>query len=189
MMTTLFDETYCGPKLFKKIYGFQARYHLEEGMIERERLLITREILEKLKVLLRGKKIAMATGRPFEATKYSLNHLMVYFDRKASTYIGDADIYPELALEYEKYRKPRGESLNRAKKQFDADRVLYVGDSTEDQMMVENANRDNAGILFAAVSETALSEEEQASYFKKRGADMVLKSVRQVPLALEAFRN
>lgn len=188
-MATLFDETYCGPELFKEMYGFPARYYLGKGMIERERVLISREILEKLKEVLGGKKIAMATGRPFVATKYSLRHLMTYFDRRASTYIGDADVYTELAAEYEKYRKPRGESLIRAREEFATKGMLYVGDSVEDQMMVEDAKRKYDGILFAAVSGTAPNEEEQVRYFTERGADVVMRSVEQVPLVLEAFRS
>ncbi|MBI2648129.1 MAG: hypothetical protein HYW93_00535 [Thaumarchaeota archaeon] len=188
-MATLFDETYCGPELFKKMYGFPAHYYLGEGMIERERVLISREILEKLKGILGGKKIAMSTGRPFVATKYSLRHLMTYFDRRASTYIGDADVYTELAAAYEKYRKPRGESLIRAMDEFATDGMLYVGDSAEDQMMVEDAKRKHDGILFAAVSGTGANEDEQIRYFTRRGADLVMRSVNQVPLVLEALRR
>lgn len=188
-MATLFDETYCGPELFKEMYGFPARYYLGKGMIERERVLISREILEKLKEVLGGKKIAMATGRPFVATKYSLRHLMTYFDRRASTYIGDADVYAALAAEYEKYRKPRGASLIRAREEFAPKGMLYVGDSVEDQMMVEDAKRKYDGILFAAISGTAPNEEEQVRYFTERGADVVMRSVGQVPLVLEAFRS
>lgn len=189
LLATLFDETYCGPELFKKMHGFPARYSLGKGMIERERVLISREILEKLKEVLGGKKIAMSTGRPFVATKYSLRNLMTYFDRRASTYIGDADVYTELAAEYEKYRKPRGESLIRAREEFATKGMLYVGDSVEDQMMVEDAKRKYDGILFAAVSGTAPNEEEQVRYFTERGADVVMRSVEQVPLVLEAFRS
>jgi phosphoglycolate phosphatase-like HAD superfamily hydrolase len=131
----------------------------------------------------------MATGRPFAAAEYSLRYLMSYFDRRASTYIGDSDVYPELASEYEKYRKPRGERLIRAREEFGTDGMLYVGDSVEDQMMVEDAKRKHDGILFAAVSGTALNRDEQVRCFTERGADVVMRSVEQVPLVLEAFRS
>ncbi len=188
-MTTLFDEIYHGPELFKKMYGFSARYYKGRGMIEEEKLLVNRGVLERLAGILGGKKIAISTGRPFLATRYSLRHLMSYFDRSASTYIGDADVNPELADEYEKYRKPRGGSLIRAKEELAPDGMLYVGDSAEDQMMVKDANETADGILFGAISGTASDEYGQVRYFKRNGADLVMKSVEQVPLILEAFRR
>ncbi|MDA4114274.1 MAG: hypothetical protein OK474_09530, partial [Thaumarchaeota archaeon] len=45
------------------------------------------------------------------AVKHTLGSLLSYFERDASVYIGDAEIYPELASEMAKYRKPSGASL------------------------------------------------------------------------------
>ncbi len=188
-MTTLFDELYHGPELFVEMYGFPPRYYNGRGMIQTEKLLINRRVLERVKKVLGGGRMAISTGRPFLAARYSLRHLMRYFNRRASTYIGDADVKPELADEYEKYRKPRGGSLLRAKEAFTSDGLLYVGDSAEDQMMVKNANGETGDILFGAISGTASDRDGQIKYFKQNGADLVMRSVGQVPLVLEAFRR
>ncbi len=188
-MATLFDELYHGPELFKQMYGFGARYHAGKGMIERDKVIIRERVLKRLAKVL-GRSMALATGRPFLATKYSLGGLIDYFDPGASVFMGEADVHPQIAHDYEKYQKPSGYSLIRAMQSFACDTLLYVGDSEEDRMMVENAKSSGEeAFLFAGIYGTAVDEEEQVNYLKSKKADLILRSVNEIPRVLEMARD
>jgi phosphoglycolate phosphatase-like HAD superfamily hydrolase len=57
----LFQEIYLGHELFSRIHGRESRFWDKAGLIETERLLVERPLLEELA---RGHLLATATGRP-----------------------------------------------------------------------------------------------------------------------------
>jgi len=185
-MPACFDELYFGGALFQKLHGVAARNPRRKGLIELERALVKRGTLEAIaKVVGRG-RIVMITGRPYVGTEYSLGKtLMSYFHRGSSIFIGDADIFPELHEEYDRYRKPSPEALIRAKQRLSSKAMLYVGDSGEDVMMVQHARqRGLKGFLFAGVYETSPDPEVQLSFFEQEGADVTAENVNLIPSAL-----
>ncbi len=127
----------------------------------------------------------MVTGRPYVGTAHSLGKLMRYFDKDASLFIGDADIDLGLRAEYDRMRKPSPEALVRAREKLPSETLLYVGDSAEDLMMVQNARRRGVdGLLFAGVYETSPVRADQASFFEREGSDVVAETVNQIPSGL-----
>lgn len=184
-MTTVFDELYFGASLFRKVHGFPASSPRAKGLIELERTLVSPKTLEALSERLGG-RLAIVTGRPFLGTEHSLGRrVMSYFDREASMFIGDADVDPSLRTEYDRCRKPSPDALVRAKDELSSEKLLYVGDSAEDLMMVRNATlRGLEGYLFAGVYETSPVRVDQASFFEREGSDLVLETVNQVPSGL-----
>ncbi len=184
-MTTVFDEVYFGASLFEKVHGVRAKGPRTKGLIETERILVSRNTLESLEKILRGPRLAMITGRPFVGTEHSLGKLMRYFDKDASIFIGDADIDLDLRAEYDRLRKPSPEALIRARERLSSETLLYVGDSAEDLMMVQNARRRGVeGVLFAGVYQTSPIRADQARFFEREGSDVVAESVNQVPSGL-----
>jgi phosphoglycolate phosphatase-like HAD superfamily hydrolase len=185
-MTTIFDELYFGASLFEKVHGVRAGNPRTKGLIDLERILVSRKTLESLAKILGGARLAMVTGRPYIGTEHSLGKtLMSYFDRDSSMFIGDADINPALRAEYDEYRKPSPKALVRAREKLSSSTLLYVGDSAEDLMMVQNARRGGlAGFLFAGVYETSPVRTDQASFFEREGSDVVAETVNQVPSGL-----
>ena len=185
-MTTVFDELYFGASLYEKIHGVQASKPRAKGLIELERTLITRKTLESLTETLGGARLAMVTGRPYLGTAHSLGEtVMGYFDKGASMFIGDADINTSLRAEYDGYRKPSPTALVRAREKLSSETLLYVGDSAEDLMMVQNARRRGLkGYLFAGVYETSPMQADQASFFGREGSDVIVETVNQVPSGL-----
>jgi phosphoglycolate phosphatase-like HAD superfamily hydrolase len=185
-MTTAFDELYFGGSLFERVHGVRARNPRAKGLIELERKLVDRDTLDSLEKTLGGARLAMVTGRPYIGTEHSLGkRLMSYFDRESSMFIGDADINPDLRAEYDRYRKPSPEALVRAREKLSSEMLLYVGDSAEDLMMVQNARRRGLdGYLFAGVYETSPVRADQASFFEREGSDVVVETVNQVPSGL-----
>ena len=133
--------------------------------------------------------MAMATGRPFVAVKHTLGRLLRFFERGASVYIGDGDIYPVLEPELAAFRKPSGASLVRAHERLGAEVMLYIGDSAEDRLMVDDARRRYPNTLFAGICGSSFDEEAQVRYFARTGSDILVRSVDQVPEVLEMIRG
>ena len=185
-MTTVFDELYFGALLFERVHGVRASNPRTKGLIELERILVSRKTLESLAKTLGGARLAMVTGRPYIGTEHTLGKtLMSYFDRDSSMFIGDADINPDLRAEYDAYRKPSPKALVRAREKLSSSTLLYVGDSAEDLIMVQNARRRGlAGFLFAGVYETSPVRADQASFFEREGSDVVAETVNEVPSGL-----
>jgi phosphoglycolate phosphatase-like HAD superfamily hydrolase len=188
-MTRAFDELYYGGRFFRRIYGLEPSVQSDEGLIDKERVLITAEKLKRLKKTLGGKRIALATGRPQIAVRYTLGGLLRYFDEDASMFIGDGDVKPELVKELRKYRKPSGASLIRAYQKLSSETLLYIGDSAEDRLMVEDARRTYDEVYFGGVYGTSFNQEEQARYFTQNGADIVMRTVESTPEIVQRLRE
>jgi len=187
-MATLFDEVYFGSALFRKVRGL-APGSRRRGLIELEKVLVRRTTLERLSKILGGRRLALATGRPYLGTKYTLGRLMDWFDIQASVFIGDADIFPELARTLEAFRKPSGAALLRARDKLSSKALLYVGDSAEDLMMVKDSRRSWGGASFAGVYQTSPDPERQIGWFEGNGSDVVVRSVNEVPGVLGRARG
>ncbi|MDG6915018.1 MAG: HAD-IA family hydrolase [Nitrososphaerota archaeon] len=190
-LTTAFDELYFGGELFRKIHGFPASKPRAKGLIELERPLVSIGTLDSLVKSLGGHRLALVTGRPRVGTEYSLGEkVMGYFDGRASMFIGDADIDLSLRRRYDAYRKPSPDALVRAKDTLSSETILYVGDSAEDLRMAKGArSRGLRGYLFAGVYETSAMRSDQARFFRREEADMVIQSVNRVPSGLLLAKN
>ena len=188
LLSTLFDEVYHGPQLYQSMYGAEARHYKGRGFIENERLLIRMGDLRILGKLLGRGRLAIVTGRPYLAAKYVLRKMMRYFDRNASVFIGDIDVYPELASRLAKLRKPGGRSMVHVQRTLSSEMLLYVGDSAEDANLVENARRMKVPVLFAGIYGTERENGEQLRFFKDREADLILPTVRVLPALLRSVK-
>ncbi|MGA2783387.1 MAG: hypothetical protein ABSF09_01625 [Candidatus Bathyarchaeia archaeon] len=188
LLPTLFDEIYHGPALFRRMYGVDARHNQSRGLIENERILIKPHDLNKACRIIGGSKLAIITGRPYLATKYVLRDLLDYFNVKASLFIGDIDVHPELATKLAPYRKPSSLSLAHARRVLGSHMLLYVGDSAEDVEMVKNAQAGEP-VLSASVYGTGLDQSERLKFFIGREVDMILPTARRVPNVLRLVKN
>ncbi|MGA2199710.1 MAG: HAD family hydrolase [Nitrososphaerales archaeon] len=188
-MAETFDQIYYGGRLFREIYGVMPAVWYDQGLIERETLFFSRDDVVRFKKIIGGKKMAIVTGRSFVAVRHTMGRLLQHFERDASVYIGDGDVHPELASELVKYRKPSGASLIRAIEKLSAKVLLYIGDSAEDRLMVDDARKRYGNILFAGIYGSSFNERAQISYFGGTGSDLLVKSLSQVPSVLEMIRK
>lgn len=187
-LATVFDEIYHGPRLYRQMYRSTARYYRGKGLIERERILVGRRNLDSLNVLLGKKKLAITTGRPFLAAKHVLKSILAYFNRKASIFLGDIDVYPELSPELSVFRKPSGQGLVHASKILPSKMLLYVGDSAEDVMMVKNAQSEISA-MSAGVYGTSVDRADQVRFLRNRSVDLILPTARSLPTVLGLFKK
>jgi HAD superfamily phosphatase len=185
-MANLFDELYLGRALYKESYGV-ASGGPKRGYIELERLLIKGETLRSLENIVGRGRLALITGRPSLGTGHTLGKaMMARFDAQASIFIGDADVNPRLKSDYAKFRKPSPEALVRASEKLSSKMLLYVGDSAEDLMMVKDAKAQGRlkNCLFAGVYGMAPDSKDQIDFFERSGADIIVKSVNELPSRL-----
>lgn len=99
----IFQEIYLGRSLFTETYGLDSKFHREEGLINHERLLMDKTILEALA----DKHIlAIATGRPLTEANYPLDHFAI---RK---YFKQVITLDDCSREEERIFKERGERIS-----------------------------------------------------------------------------
>ncbi len=184
-MSSVFDKLYMGRALYKECYRVDGGGP-KEGFIEMEKVLIAPAALRSLEKVLGAGRLAMVTGRPSVGTAYTFGKLMSHFDRDASMFIGDGDVYPDMRAAFDKYRKPSPEALIRAAEKMSSKVMLYAGDSAEDLMMVKDAQAKGKleNCLFAGVYGMSPDARKQVSFFEKNGADLVVRSVNEIPSRL-----
>lgn len=138
----IFQEIYLGKDIFPRLTMNKMRYWKKRGLINREKLIFKKNLLEKLKE--RGLKLGIATGR----SHYEANHALKVF---GITELFDAmttmdDVKKEERERKESLRKPHPFSLIKTiqalgpKKKF-----LYIGDLPDD-ILAANHTKPHAHI-------------------------------------------
>ncbi len=146
----LFQAKYLGEKLYKTIYG-RKPVTKENGLINKEKLMIPKKVFEKLK---KEFKLGIVTGRPRKEAEYSLklNSLEEFFDLKKI-----------VCMEDTKKAKPYPEPLLLAAKKIGSKKVVYVGDSINDVLASEKAK----------IQSIYLGEENLGDYSIKKIEDLM----------------
>ena len=183
-LAALFDQLYLGRSLYRQYYGVDDGP--KKGFIDMERVLITNDTFRSLEEMVGVGRLAMVTGRPSKGTAYTFGKRMTHFDKEASIFIGDADVYPRMKAAYAKFRKPRPDGLIRASEKLSSRMLLYAGDSAEDLMMVKDAQAKGMleNCVFAGVYGMSPDPKKQVSFFEENGADIIVKSVNEIPSRL-----
>jgi len=171
LLTTLYDELFLGEEGIRRRYGVDPRYVSWGGMLDREELLISQETLRKLEEIV-PKGLAIATGRGRWETEKSLKTLIKYFNLEASIFAAD------LPGEFE---KPDARMLIECSKRLNARRVIYVGNSLEDLLLVKNAVKHGVKALFIGV----LTNPYAFDHFIRDQADAIIDEVNLLPKVLE----
>ena len=171
LLTTLFEEVYLGEEGTRGKYGADPKYVRWQGAILNEELLIKEETLKELNELV-PKGLAIVTGRGEWEAKKALEPLLHYFKLEPSVFIGDKVRGPE---------KPDPAGLIKCAKAMGAERVLYVGDSAEDLILVKRARERGLDAMFAGV----LTNEHSFNFFIENGAEVIMEDVNDLPRALK----
>jgi len=182
ILTTVFEEKFCGPRLFKEIYGQEPKFYQGRGLIENERAIIQPETLDQLTSMFGKANFGIASGRPLKLTEYALNELLDKFNSEALVFMEE--------IEAVKLNKPNPFSLLQSSdglKPFNY--ALYVGDSMEDTLMVKEANKMNPRFLFAGVYGYSDCKDDIVRDFLAEGADAILPSVNELPIILKTVKG
>lgn len=191
LLTTIFEEIFCGSDLFEKQYAVKPQFYLDSGLISKEKRIVSQEILNDLASLIGQYKFGIATGRPYYLTKHTLGGLLDTFDRKASVFIEDV-------LEAERNERTTGGEIDLTKPNpFSLlqsaeglnpfNRAAYVGDSAEDVIMVKKACRLDNRFLSVGVYSTSSFREDLISNFIELETDVILPSIKELAGLIENF--
>ena len=168
----IFDQMFYGQKLYKKIFHQKSQFKI--GLIENDIVLLKQKLVKSLESKF-SKKFAIVTGRGKESTKYSLNTLFAKFNINSSFFLED---YPR------SFAKPNPKALILSIRQLKSKCCLYVGDSMEDLMMAKKTNMIGKKTIFCGIYGTSQNQNAKKTLFEKNNADIILKSIDQIPKAL-----
>jgi len=170
-LRTVFQALYLGSDLFAELEGEEPPFEAA-GYINDEPVLVDRETLA---TLTDRYAVGVVTGRPAaEAT--------IALDRVGLSVADDH----RFTMDNWKQGKPHPYALLTLAERFDADRVVFVGDTLDDVRTAGNAaaeddSREYQGI---GVLTGGLTGEAGRAAFENAGATAVLDSVNELPAYL-----
>jgi len=165
-----FDQLFFGPELYNKIFQKESKFS-ERGFIENDNVIVNSELVEALKEKF-ADKIAIVTGRGFNAISSSLKELLSQFNIENSVFLEDEP--RELA-------KPNPQSLIRAMKGLNSKNCLYVGDSMEDMILAQRASELGFNATFCGIYGSGKLPEMKKKLFTESGAPLILETINQLP--------
>ena len=179
VISTLFEEVLCGADLFERSHGIEATFTEEStGFIENETLIVHGDTIEKLMDLLGGDRIGIASGSLYATAMHALGDSISQIRK-------EAQVWYETVEEAQRRReavglhKPAPYSLLRASQPFEPyERVLYVGDTIADRLMVQNAGEPK--FMFAGVYGNVHNVDEARDDFLSSGSDIVAPTVNDL---------
>jgi beta-phosphoglucomutase-like phosphatase (HAD superfamily) len=172
IVTTVFDEVFYGTELFKQRYGIYPKYYFGDGLIDNEKVVITKGTTSFLLNRF-NKSIGVVSGRSKLAFEYSLQGILSTFNKEACIFLED---------EPRKNAKPNPYGIRKAMKRMLIKHAIYVGDSVEDIIMVGKAKEEmGLDIEFIGVYGSSATPMETRKALKQNGAEFVLMSVNKLP--------
>ena len=175
IVTTVFDEVFYGSELYKQRYGICPKYYFGDGLIDNEKVVITKRterfLLDKF-----NKSIGVVSGRSKLAFEYSLRGVLSTFNQEACIFLED---------EPRKNGKPNPYGIRKAMKRMLIKHAIYVGDSVEDIIMVEKAKKEmGLDVEFIGVYGSGAKPNETRKALRQNGAGLLLRSVNRLPNVL-----
>ena len=172
LLATIFDEFFYGPKLFLKYHKIKPKYYFGKPLIENDKLLATSSTINELTKKFGG-NVAIISGRSKLAAEYSLKPIFNIFNHRACIFLED---------EEREYSKPNPYAIKKAMKVMNSKTAIYVGDSTEDLLMVRRAEKEtDTKIAFFGVYGCSTRPALTARQFRKIGAEAIIENVNILP--------
>jgi phosphoglycolate phosphatase-like HAD superfamily hydrolase len=180
-----FEEIYSGSEVFKNVYGVNPLFYKKSGLIENEKLIIKKEVLDNLILDLGFSRFGIASGRLRSQTLLVLQrygNLERYFDLDSSIFLEDI-----MSAE----NNLRSKNINRSLEKPDpyslltvADKINpprqifgYVGDTVSDIIAAKRAQEQSKySVLSIGVLCSASDTEMLIKKFLSLDADVILPS-------------
>ena len=173
LIHSTFDQLFFGPELYNKIFQRESKFS-EKGFIENDQVIVNSELIEVLKKKFND-KIAIVTGRGFNAINSSLKEILNQFNVENSVFLEDGS--RDLA-------KPNPQSLIRAMKGLNSKNCLYVGDSMEDMFLAQKASELGFQATFCGIYGSGKLPEARKKMFIDQDVSMILESINFLPKIL-----
>jgi HAD superfamily hydrolase (TIGR01549 family) len=172
-----FDQLFFGPELYSKIFQKESKFS-EKGFIENDKVIVNSELIEALKKKFND-KIAIVTGRGFNAISSSLKEILNQFNVENSVFLED---------ESRNLAKPNPQSLIRSMKGLNSKNCLYVGDSMEDIILAQKASELGFQATFCGIYGSSKLPDMKKKLFTERGVPFILETINQLPDSLTKRR-
>lgn len=193
LFITVFEEIFLGRSLFKEMYGFDCNFYNGLGLINNEKMIINKKIMNQISSLIGNAKFGIASGRPFLASKHTMGDLLKEFRPEARIFLED------VRRAEEKYEK-KGKVVNLGKPDpfslmlctkglIPFTLALYVGDSMEDFIMTRRANTFKPRYLFAGVYLHSIMPDKLMMNFLGEGVDVLMPSSGELPFVLSYIQE
>ncbi|MFB0563690.1 MAG: HAD family hydrolase [Candidatus Lokiarchaeia archaeon] len=188
-----FEEIYSGNEVFENVYGIKPLFYSGTGLIENERLILRKEVLDNLISDLGFSKFGIASGRLRSQTLPVLQryeNLERYFNLDSSIFLEDI-MSAEDALRKKgvnvKLEKPEPYSLLTVADKINPPGKIfgYVGDTASDIIASKRANAEsNYSVLGIGVLCSASDIDILIKNFVSLDADIILPSPNDLSLLL-----
>ena len=170
LIHSTFDQLFFGPELYSKIFQKKSKFS-EKGLIENDNVIVTSDLIEALKKRF-SDKIAIVTGRGFNAISSSLKEILNQFSVENSVFLED---------ESRDLAKPNPQSLIRAMKGLNSKNCLYVGDSMEDLMLTQKASELGFQATFCGIYGSGKLPEMKKKLFAEYNVPLIIETINQLP--------
>ena len=177
LIHSTFDQLFFGPELYSKIFQKESKFS-EKGFIENDKVIVNSELIEALKKKFND-KIAIVTGRGFNAISSSLKEILNQFNVENSVFLED---------ESRNLAKPNPQSLIRSMKGLNSKNCLYVGDSMEDIILAQKASELGFQATFCGIYGSSKLPDMKKKLFTERGVPFILETINQLPDSLTKRR-
>ena len=169
----IFNQLFYGPALYEEIFKEKSQF-FQEPLIDLDEIVLDDNLMSKLQNRF-GKKICTVTGRGIFAFSYSMKNFLNNFDMKNSVFLEDLPL--NLA-------KPNPKSLIESISGINSNCSLYIGDSMEDLLMVQKCQEQGYDVSFCGIYGSSDEPELKYELFQKNDASFILKSIQELPKAL-----
>ena len=191
IISRIFDEYFYGFELFKKRYGYSAKYYFGKPLIDNDKIIIKQNISNILFNKFQ-KNIGIISGRSRIAAVYSLGEKISMFNEKACIFLEDENRIHAKPSTYG-IKKVIDNIINQKNKNNNQKiNLIYFGDSMEDLLMVNmynnkisvEKNERKIWVYFCGIYGSSPNPEELIHRFIEKKADIIIKSVNDVPYIL-----
>jgi len=181
LVKRLFEEAYLGRELFTKLYGMASFFNFEEGFLDKEQFIPSRDVMETLSR--RFGKFGIYSGRPRPQGDYILKkyNYTEYFEEAESVFLGDL---LKSEAEMQRLGKPNPSLFVELVKKLDnpKGRVAYVGDGVADAMLIQNSKAQGIeNLCFIGVASSSEDSNKLFTEYINHGADAVVTDVNDLP--------
>ncbi|MEM3588055.1 MAG: hypothetical protein QXO71_12145 [Candidatus Jordarchaeaceae archaeon] len=180
-----FEEVYSGYEVFKNVYGIDPIFYRGLGLIENERLIIRKEVLDSLVSDLNFIRFGIASSRQRSQTLPVLQrygNLEKYFNLNASIFLEDimsAEITLRKKGEIKSLEKPDPYSLLTVADKINPPKKIfgYVGDTVSDIIAAKRAQEQSKySVLSIGVLCSTSDAETLTKKFLSLEADVILQT-------------
>ena len=189
LLKRLFEETYLGKELYKKVYDASPFFNFDASLMDIEEFIPTKETLNMLRR--QFGTFGIYSGRPRSQGMYILEKYGYtgYFDETESVFLGDL-LKSETKME--KLGKPDPTLfIELIEKTVDKGTgVIYVGDGIADAIMIKKAKAKGLeNLSFLGVVSSSEDSNKLFTEYSKHGTDAVVTDVNDIPYLFKSLRG